>query len=415
MSTGRDKSPWLAIIGIGEDGLDGLSPIARQVVDDATVLFGGARHLAMIPANHPASRQEWRSPLRDTLADIRAHEGARVCVLATGDPMSYGIGVTLAREFGAAALRVHPLAGAFSLAAARLGWPLEDVTRLTLHGRPLSLLNSHLQPGRRLLILSENGTTPATVAQSLCAQGWGPSHLIALSHLGGAQDAIIKGRADAWGDPPVPDLNTLAIECVAGEGVLPLSPQPGLPDEAFLHDGQLTKREVRAATLAALCPYPGALLWDVGAGCGSVGIEWMRASGRAVAIERSADRRAMIADNAQSLGIPRLQIIAGDAPDAMSNLPDDLAQPDAIFLGGGLTGQGTIARCLAALRPGGRFVANAVTLEGEARLAALHAEQGGEMVRLAISRLEAIGPYHGWRPLMPVTQYRWTKPERAAP
>ena len=402
--------PWLSIVGIGEDGLVGLTPAARRLVDDAELLVGGARHLAMIPSAHKAERLTWRSPLTDTVADLRAHEGRAVCVLATGDPMSYGIGVTLGREFGRAALSVHPTAGAFSLAAARLGWPLEDVGRLTLHGRPLALLAAHLAPRRRLLILSEDGGTPAQVAAFLTTRGYGESRVIALSHLGGAAEARTEATAARWGDARVADLNTLAIDCAAGPDAPAPGVAPGLPDELFAHDGQLTKQEVRAATLAALRPFPGAMLWDVGAGAGSIAIEWMRAGGRAVALEPKEARRAFIAENAERLGTPQLAILAGAAPEGLDPLAERAPGPDAIFFGGGLTAGDGVERALAALRPGGRFVANAVTLEGEARLAALFAERGGEMRRLAVSRLVSVGPYHGWRPMMPVTQYCWNKP-----
>jgi precorrin-6Y C5,15-methyltransferase (decarboxylating) len=403
-------APWLSIVGIGEDGLDGIAPAARTLVDDAQVLVGGARHLAMIPQDHPAERLTWRSPLTDTVADLRARQGRAVCVLATGDPMSYGIGVTLGRAFGRDALRVHPVAGAFSLAAARLGWPMEEVGRLTLHGRPLSLLAAHLAPRRRLLILSENGETPAQVAAFLTARGYGASRLVALSHLGGAAEETVEAAAEAWGDRRVADLNTLAVRCTAGPTAPPPGLAPGLPDDLFAHDGQLTKQEVRAATLAALRPFPEAVLWDVGAGAGSIAIEWMRAGGRALALEPKAERRAFIAENAERLGAPQLTVVAGSAPDGLADLADRAPQPDAIFFGGGLTAGDGVERALDALAPGGRFVANAVTLEGEARLAALHAAQGGEMRRIAVSRLVAVGPYHGWRPMMPVTQYCWIKP-----
>lgn len=403
-------APWLSIVGIGEDGLDGMAAAPRQLVSDAELIVGGARHLAMLPADHPAERMGWKSPLSETVADIRAAAERRVCVLATGDPMSYGIGVTLGRVFGHAALSVHPVAGAFALAAARLGWPLEEVTRLTLHGRPLSLLSLHLQPGARLLILSEDGDTPARVADALRAAGWGPSAMTVLSHLGGAAESRVEGTAEGWTYERQPDLNTIALALSPAPGA-PWQPRvPGLPDAVFRHDGQLTKREVRAATLAALAPVPGALLWDVGAGCGSVAIEWMRAGGRAVAIERSAERRALIAENAERLGTPTLAIRAGEAPATLDDPAGGDECPDAIFVGGGLTTPGLVEACRAVLAPGGRLVANAVTLEGEAALTALHREQGGDMSRIAVSHLVPVGPYHGWRPLMPVTQYHWTKP-----
>lgn len=399
-------TPWLSVVGLGEDGLGVLPPAVRLLVDEAEVLIGGERHLAMVPETHSARRMTWRSPLRDTIADIRALEGKRVCVLATGDPMSYGIGVTLGREFGREALTIIPAPGAFTLAAARLGWALEQVTRLTVHGRPLDLVARPLQPGARLLILSEDGSTPAALAKLLIERGYGPSEMTVFEHMGAPNESQVTEIAQNWGDRIVRDLNTVAVRCVPAEDTLPLSLVPGLPDESFLHDGQLTKREVRAATLAVLGPRPGALLWDVGAGNGSIAIEWMRAGGRAIGIEPVAERRDRAARNAAVLGVPDLRLVAGHAPDALDGLP----VPDAIFVGGGTSAEGLLDFCWNALPPGGVLVANAVTLESETRLARFYDRHGGEMVRIAVSRLEAVGPYHGWRPLMPVTQFSLRKP-----
>lgn len=401
------KAAWISIVGIGEDGLDGIPATGRAMIDNADVLLGGKRHLAMIPENHPAERLTWRVPLLDTVADLRDREGKAVCVLATGDPMSYGIGVTLGREFGAEAITVLPAPGAFSLAAARMGWPLEDVTRLTLHGRPLSLLKAHLHPRARLMILSENGDTPADVAEILRASGYGPSRLTVLEHMAGVKERTLTGIADSWRHDRRENLNTICVECIPAVGTHPLSSIPGLPDDCFQHDGQMTKREVRAATLSALSPYPGALLWDVGAGCGSVAIEWMRAGGQAIAIEKNAARVAMIADNAVTLGVPALKIITGAAPAAFA----DLEIPDAIFIGGNISAPEMAEICWDQLKPGGRLVANAVTLESEARLTMLFEAWGGEMNRIAVSRLTAVGLYHGWKPFMPVTQYAVWKPK----
>ncbi len=400
------STPWISVVGLGEDGLDVLPPAVRTLIDGAEVVIGGERHLAMLPETHSAQRMTWRSPLRDTIADIRELEGKRVCVLATGDPMSYGIGVTLGREFGQEALTVIPAPGAFTLAAARLGWPLETVVRLTVHGRPLDLVSRHLQPGAKLLILSEDGTTPAGLARLMTERGYGPSGITVFEHMGAADESQTTEIAEEWGDRRVRDLNTVAVDCVAGADTLPLSAVPGLPDESFLHDGQLTKREVRAATLAALGPRPGALLWDVGTGNGSVAIEWMRAGGRAIGIEPDAERRDRAARNATVLGVPDLRLVAGRAPDALM----DLATPDAVFVGGGGSNDGVLEFCWEALAPGGSLVANAVTLESETRLAQFRDRVGGEMVRIAVSRLDAVGPYHGWRPLMPVTQLAVRKP-----
>jgi precorrin-6Y C5,15-methyltransferase (decarboxylating) len=309
-------------------------------------------------------------------------------------------------------MAILPGRSAFTLAAARLGWPLAEVECFTLHGRPVSLLQTHIQPGARLLILSENAATPAAVAAQLVERGYGESRLTVLEHLDGAKERSLSGAAAAWQANDVADLNTLAVECVAGPDAALLPRTPGLPDEAFRHDGQMTKREVRAVTLAALAPVPGQLLWDVGAGCGSVAVEWMRAAprARAIAIERKAERRAMIAENAESLGTPLLQVVAGAAPEALAGLE----APDAVFIGGGVSEPGVLEASWDALRPGGRLVANAVTLEGETALLAWQKTRGGDLTRLAISRAEPVGPFHGWRPMMPVTQYAATKPAGAS-
>lgn len=395
--------PWLSVVGIGEDGLDGLSPVARRLVDDAEVLVGGERHLALV-GSHKAERLVWRSPLVATFEDIAVRQGRRVVVLASGDPMWFGAGATLAGRFPPEEMTVAPHPGAFSLAAARLGWPLAEVQTLTLHGRPLDRLALHLSPGARLLLLTEDGKAPVAIAAWLTARGWGPSRLTLLERLGGPRERRLEGSAAQWPHPPGADLNTLAIDCVAGPQARPLSRTAGLPDDAFVHDGQLTKREVRAATLSALAPLPGQTLWDVGAGSGAISIEWLRAapSSRAFAVERDTDRCTFILRNAAALGVPELNLVAGEAPAALTDLPE----PDAVFVGGGLSVPGLVESCLDALKPGGRLVANAVTVEGEARLFALHGKHGGQLTRIAVSRAEPVGAFQGWRSLMPVTQ--WT-------
>ncbi|MBI3710970.1 MAG: precorrin-6y C5,15-methyltransferase (decarboxylating) subunit CbiE, partial [Proteobacteria bacterium] len=312
-------TPWLSIIGLGEDGLDGLAPAARTLLDAAETVVGGARHLAMLP-NGAAERLTWEVPLTKTVAQIAMRRGRRVVVLATGDPMWFGVGVTLARNFPRAEMIILPQISAFTLAASRMGWALAETETITLHGRPLDLLALHLAPGARLLVLSENGDTPEAVARFLATRGWGPSAIAVLEHLGSARERRIDGIAETWSLPRGADLNTLAIECHAAPGTKILSRAPGLPDEAFAHDGQITKREIRAATLAALVPLPGQLLWDVGAGCGSIAIEWMRAArfAQAIAIERAPARQALIAQNAAALGATRLQLVAGEAPAALA-------------------------------------------------------------------------------------------------
>lgn len=406
MAGKTDIGPWLSLIGIGEDGLAGLTPAARRLVDDAEVLIGGERHLAMVPPDG-RERLAWPSPLAALLDEIERRRGQRVCVLATGDPLWYGIGVSLLKRIPRAEMTLLPGLSAFALAAARLGWPLAEVQTLTLHGRPLALLQSFIQPGARLLILSEGAETPAAVAALLCERGYGESRMTVLEHMEGVAERRLEGTAESWRVNDVAALNTLAVDCIAGPAAALLPTTPGLPDEAFRHDGQMTKREMRAVTLASLAPVAGQLLWDVGAGCGSVAIEWMRAAprSRAVAIERKAERRAMIAENAEALGTPLLEIVAGEAPTALAGLE----APDAVFIGGGVSSQDVIEACWAALKPGGRMVANAVTLEGEQALLAWQQREGGALSRLSVSRAEAVGPFQGWRPMMPVTHYAQTK------
>ena len=400
------SEPWLSVVGIGEDGLNGLSGVARAAIDGAHILVGGARHLAMIPADS-RKRIVWASPIDTTIREIGSLAGQRVVVLASGDPMWFGIGATLRRNFDGAVMRIVPAPSAFSLAAARLGWPLHEVDCLTVHGRPLARLRAFVQPGARLLVLSHDGATPAEAAAMLTDMGFGPSVLTALAHLGGAEEERVAATAAAWGTRRVADLNTLAIECIAGLNAKACARVAGLPDEAFVHDGQLTKREVRAITLAALAPMPGQHLWDVGAGCGSVAIEWLRAARTmtASAIERDATRARMISDNALALGVPELAVITGEAPAALAGL----AAPDAVFLGGGFTAPDLIETTWGALKAGGRMVANAVTLEGEGALARARSTHGGELVRLEFAHAESLGSYTAWRPKLAVVQWRTVK------
>ncbi len=405
-------APWLSIVGIGEDGPDALSPAARALVDQAEVLIGGDRHLAMLPADDSRQRIPWPSPLRALVETIENLKPRRVCVLATGDPFCFGIGTTLARRIPLDEMIVIPGVSARTLVCSRLGWPQHITRLLTLHGRPLALLEPHLQPGARLIVLSEDATTPAAVAARLTERGFGPSAMTVLERMGGPAERRLDGRADAWNHAPGEDFNTIAVALTAGPDARPLSTLAGLPDDAFSHDGRMTKREVRAVTLAALAPNPGELLWDVGAGCGSVAVEWMRSHelNRAIALEPRPERRAMIAANAERLGTPGLKIVDGTAPAGLAGLE----APDAVFVGGGASEPGVIEACWAALKPGGRLVANTVTLESEAVLLAKHAAMGGELVRIAVERAEPVGPYRGWRPLMPVTQWRLAKPYGAA-
>ncbi len=400
-------SAWLTVVGLGADGPAGLPPTSRAMIDNAELLVGGERHLALITNGH-CETISWDSPLESTMAKIAANRSRRVVVLATGDPMAYGIGSTLARHFEPDDLTIVPAPSAFSLAAARLAWPLDTCVCLTLHGRPLELLAYHAQPGARLLILSHDGSTPAKLAARLTELGYGSSAISVLENMGAADEARHDGTAQAWAATAIADLNTIAVDCVAGPDALVYPHTPGLPDEAFLHDGQLTKRVVRAATLAALAPLPGQHLWDLGAGSGAIAIEWLRAAqnaqGRgasAVAVERDPARSARIAENASRLGTPFLEIVTAEIA---ATLPD-MMPPDAVFLGGGLTTDGVVEYAWQVLKPGGRLVANAVTLEGEQILADAHTLFGGDLSRITVSNAEPVGERTGWRPAMPVTQW----------
>jgi precorrin-6Y C5,15-methyltransferase (decarboxylating) len=387
--------PWLFVVGIGEEGWDGLAPTTQAVVQSAEILAGGVRNLDAVP-DTGAERLIWTG-LDDMVAALAARRGRRVCVLATGNPMWFGFGATLTRFFTAQEMMVLPHPGAFSLAAARLGWPLQEVACLSVHGRPLESLALHLAPGARWLILSRDGDSPVDVTALLHERGYGASLVTVFEHLGGTAERRVEQPSTRCAD-----LNIIAVECALDPGARPLSRLAGLPDDAFSHDGQITKREIRAATLAVLAPLPGELLWDVGAGCGSIAIEWMRAGGRAVAIEKDPAHCALIGINAVQLGVPELRIENGSAPQGLERLTE---APDAVFIGGGVSVPGVLEQCWDALRPGARLVANAVTLEGEAALMAWHGAHGGEMRRLAITRLGHTGGFRSWKPLMPVTQY----------
>ena len=400
-------SSWLTVVGLGEEGPEALAPAARALIERAEVLIGGERHLAMIP-DGMARRLTWRRPLWETIDDIRAVSGQRVVVLATGDPFCFGIGTTLRRAFPDVEIVTIPAPSAFSLARARLGWSADETLGVTLHGRPLETIRAYLAPGQRLLVLSHNGATPPQVAAQLTAVGYGASTLTVFAHMGGADETCLSERADRWREARVPDLNTIAVECRAEGRVKRFRGAPGLPDRAFENDGQLTKREIRVQTISALDPRPGALLWDVGAGSGSVAIEWLLSerTANATAVECDAERCARIARNATALGVPRLKVQQGEAPEALESLP----VPDAVFIGGGLTVRGLVKTCWARLAPGGTLVANAVTVAGEAVLADWCARHDGFMTRLAVSRARPVGRHLAWRPLMPVTQLTLVKP-----
>ena len=393
--------PWLTIIGIGEDGE--LSVEARAALAHADLVVGGERHLGLVATT--AERRIWPSPMLPLVDEIVAGPRDRkLVVLASGDPMLHGVGATFAARLDPADYRVIPQVSAFSLACARLGWPQAAVTLVSAVGRPLDLMRPAVQPGRRLVIY---GAVAAEVAGLLTSMGYGDSGLTLLEHLGGPAEARQDGIARHW-THPTGDLAVVAVTCLADTGTRPLSTLAGLPDEAFDSDGQMTKREVRAATLARLVPLPGQLLWDVGAGTGTIGIEWSRAdpSCLAIAIERRADRVERIANNARMLGVPSLQVIEGELPGALDGLP----APDAIFIGGGIGTERLVELCWTALKPGGRLVANVVTIGGEASLAHWHQKLGGDLTRISVARARAVGGMLGWKSLAPVTQWAVVKP-----
>lgn len=399
--------PWLTIIGIGEDGRAGLSPAALAALDAAELVIGGARHLALA-APLKAETRPWPSPFADAYPAILARRGQPTCILATGDPFHFGVGAEIARLVPTDEIRGFPQASAFSLAAARLGWPLAECECVSLHGRALERVIPVLQPGARLLVLSWDGSTPERLAALLAERGFGASTLTVLEALGGPRERRRSACADGFDLAGIDPLNTVAVEVVGAPDarVIPLA--PGLDDAWFESDGQLTKSEMRALTLAALAPRAGEMLWDVGAGAGSVAIEWClcHPRNRCLAVEERPDRAERARRNALALGAVAVEVVEGRAPDALVGL----APPDAAFIGGGATDAGVVEAVWAALKPGGRLVINAVTLETEARLAALHGVHGGTMRRFSLARLDRVGGMHGWRPVMPVTQWIARKP-----
>ncbi len=400
-------TPWLSILGIGEDGRQGLSKAALRILDRAEFVVGGARHLRLVQPI-AACTLTWPTPFSSAYATILERRGRPTCVLASGDPFHYGVGAELARLAPAEEMVCHPLPSAFSLAAARLGWSLPDCECLSLHGRALERVIPYLQPRARILALSWDGTTPGRLAELLTARGFGGSTLAVLEAMGGPRERIQRAAAADFAIAAIDPLNTVAIEVEAAREARVVTLVPGLDDSWFENDGQLTKAEIRAVTLAALAPRAGQLLWDVGAGAGSVGIEWClrHSRNRCIAIEERAERAARIGRNAAALGVDALEAIVGRAPAALASLP----RPDAVFIGGGAGDPAVFETAWAALEPGGRLVINAVALETETRLAELFAHHGGSLRRIAIARAERLGRLYGWRPAMPVTQWAATKP-----
>jgi len=397
----------VTVVGIGADGWSGVPERLRSVVLDADVLLGGERHLGLVPDVAGQSREPWPSPLRDGLLPLlERHAGRSVVALASGDPLVSGVGSTFVELLGADAVSVEPAVSSVALARARMGWADETTATVTVVGRDLHLVLRELAPGRRLVVLSSDERTPSELAGLLTSVGYGDSRMTVLADLGSEHESRVDGSAGTW-SAEVARLNVVALELA---GPVIGSWAAGLPDDAYEHDGQLTKRDLRASALARLAPQPGQLLWDVGAGAGSVGIEWLRAHAtcRAVAVERDPDRAARVTRNAARLGVPTLRVVTGSAPDCLAELP----RPDAVFVGGGATSPGLLDCCLAALAPGGRLVVHGVTLETEALLVRMRAEHGGELTRIAVERVEPIGSFSSWTPARAVTQWAWTEGAR---
>jgi precorrin-6B C5,15-methyltransferase / cobalt-precorrin-6B C5,C15-methyltransferase len=399
-------APWLSIVGIGEDGLDGISAAARERLASAELIVGGQRHLALVASlNKPTFA--WQTPFAASIPMLLRHRGKRVVALCSGDPFWFGAGSVIAEAVPAAETVVVPAPSTFAWAAARLRWRLEETVTLGLHARPVEVLRPHLRAGARLIVLARDGAAPAQIAGYLSGVGFGPSRLTFLEALGGPRERIRVATAAGFALDDVKSPVAVAIEAVAEPGALVIPRVVGLPDELFRHDGQLTKREIRAVSLSTLAPRGGELLWDVGAGSGAIGIEWLLShpANRAIAIEAREDRLGNARANAHSLGVPHLDLRLGAAPDALKGLP----APDAIFVGGGASREGVLEAVWQALPPGGRLVVNSVTLETEAKLIDWQARHGGTLLRLSVERAGPVGGLTGWRAAMPVVQWSVTK------
>jgi precorrin-6B C5,15-methyltransferase / cobalt-precorrin-6B C5,C15-methyltransferase len=398
---------WLSIVGVGLDAPEALSPAARTAIETAELVAGSERQIALVRPLVRGDMLVWPSPFAEGVAKVLARRGRSTCVLASGDPFLFGIGALLAPALGREEFACHPQPSSLSLAAARLGWSLQDTELVSLHGRELREIVPHLWPGRRLLALSWDRRTPAELARLLTERGFGRSLLHVLESLGGASERLRTARADDFALDDVGDLNLIGLEPVADATALVLPCRASLPDSAFEHDGQLTKQDLRAICLSALAPRPGALLWDVGAGAGSIAIEWMlsHTSCRAVAVEQDPERCARIRRNSAALGVPALQVIEARAPAGLDRLP----APDAVFVGGGGRDSGVLERCYAALGVGGRLVVNAVALETQAMLIEWYERHGGKLCRFAFESAAPLGSLHGLRPAMAVMQWRLVK------
>jgi precorrin-6Y C5,15-methyltransferase (decarboxylating) len=399
-----ESSPqaWLTIIGVGEDGPDGLSAASRAALARAELVMGAARHLALLPTI-TCLKIEWPVPFGGGIACLLEHRGRHVVVLASGDPFWFGAGTSVTRMLDPGEWIAHPAISTFGLAAARLGWPLQETACLGLHAAPFDRLRPHLGPGRRLLALLRDGQAVGVLAHYLTREGFGSSTLHVMEALGGPRERVRCVLANALPLTNIAHPVTIGIDC-AGQGkVLPAT--AGLPDDWFASDGQITKRPVRALTLSALAPRAGELLWDIGAGSGSIAIEWLLAhpANRASAIEADPARAGRARANADALGVDQLDVIIGMAPGALPLGPS----PDAVFIGGGLS-DALLEILWARLPYGTRLVANAVTLESEALLTRWHGQTGGSLLRIELADAAPLGNRHGWRARYPVVQWSVT-------
>ena len=403
------QAPWITVIGIGEDGIESLNESSKSIIKHADTIIGGKRHLKMIPYNIP-DQLEWLSPLVDTIPLIEKRRNKRVVILATGDPMHFGIAVTLQKYFNPDEMQVLPALSALTLACARLMWPIDKVKYISLHGRPSESVRSYFAPGHKLVILAHDSNTPKFVAEALCDSGYEKSKITVLENMSGKTERQTTELASKWNLTDISPLNTIAVDCIESVKSKRYFMGLGLRDRAFENDGQLTKREIRLLTLGALTPRPGALLWDIGAGSGSIGIEWLLINNgvKAIAIEKDTNRAERISNNAVALGVPHLKVVNDDALQIVHTLPP----PDAIFIGGGIGAIGLVEACWDLLKPNGQLVANCVSIENERHLIEWHNRLGGDMTRINISRGSSAGAYKLWKSLTPVTQWAVKKPYR---
>ena len=389
--------PWLSIIGLGEDSLDGMPAASRTALEAADVVFGGPRHLEL--AQVGTRGQPWPVPF--STAPVLANRGRRVAVLASGDPFWHGAGGSLVRDLAQGEWRAYPAPSTFTLAASALGWRMEEITCHGLHAAPLSRLRGVLAPHGRMICLMRDADAPAELAAWLCAQGAGAATLRVMERLGGPHARLRIQQADGFALDGIATPVAVAVALPADVG---LPRAAGLPDDVFAHDGQITKRPVRALTLSALAPRGGELLWDIGAGSGSVSVEWCLAGGHAIAFEQHSTRAANITRNIDDFGLShRMDVVTGLAADHIAQQ----SKPDAVFIGGGA--RVPLLETLFTLLPAGtRLVVNGVTLETEALLAQMHSAKGGTLMRFDIAQATPLGPMRGWTAARPIVQWSVT-------